>query len=196
MEDRSPFNDDDYENAAFEKISAANLPLTGKTFISCSFRGCDFSGSDFSSSSFDDCVFTECNFTGTDITGARLQKAVFRESKMMGIDFSAADPFAMDIAFTGCVIDSCGFCDMKLKKTPFTGCEIIATDFFGTDLTGADFSRAAFRDAGFDKTVLCGADFTDAKGYAINPAANSLRKAKFSLPDAVALLEMMGIIIK
>ncbi|HNX59047.1 MAG TPA: pentapeptide repeat-containing protein, partial [Spirochaetota bacterium] len=95
-----------------------------------------------------------------------------------------------------CVINSCDFCGMKLKKTPFTKCEIIATDFVGTDLTGVDFSRTIFRDAGFDKTNLSGANFTDARGYAINPVANNVRKAKFSLPDAVTLLEIMGIIIK
>lgn len=196
MKEQSPFIDDDYENEAFERISAANSLLNGRTFVSCSFNGCDFSGSDFSSSSFEDCAFNECNLSGAKFTDARMSKIAFRGSKIMGVDFTVANPFAMDVSFDGCVIDSCDFCGMKLKKTPFIKCEITATDFIGTDLTGADFSGAAFRDAGFDKTILVGADFIDARGYAINPASNNVRKAKFSLPDAITLLEIMGIIIK
>lgn len=196
MEPQLPFIDDDYENGVFERIVAANSSLTGRTFTSCSFTGCDFSGSDFLSSSFEDCSFTECNLTGAKFTDARMSKIAFRGSKIMGVDFTAANPFAMDISFDGCVIDSCDFCGMKLKKTPFMKCEITATDFIGTDLTGTDFSHTVFRDAGFDRTNLSGADFTEAHGYAINPVANNVRKAKFSLPDAVTLLEIMGIIIK
>jgi uncharacterized protein YjbI with pentapeptide repeats len=192
----SLFTDDEYEQTSFEKIRAQGLSLTDKTFSSCVFTGCDLSGCDFSSSLLENCEFIECNLSSVVLNSTRMPKVSFTGSKIMGVNFTNAEPFAMTLSFTGCAIDSCNFCDMKLKKTVFSGCELIATDFLRADLTEADFSGSSFRDIGFENTTLAKSDFTDAHGYVINPMSNNVRKAKFSFSDAVIMLEQMGIIIK
>lgn len=196
MTTTSLFPDDEYEQTSFEKIREHNLSLADKTFSSCVFTGCDMSGCDFSSSLLENCEFIECNLSSVLLNNTRMPKVSFTGSKIMGVNFANAEPFAMTLSFTGCAIDSCNFCDMKLKKTIFSECELIATDFLRADLTEADFSGSSFRDVGFENTTLAKSDFTDAHGYVINPMSNNVRKAKFSLPDAVIMLEQMGIIIK
>jgi uncharacterized protein YjbI with pentapeptide repeats len=85
---------------------------------------------------------------------------------------------------------------MKLKKTPFTGCEIVSSDFLRSDLSETDFSNTVFRDVSFNGANLSKAVFIGAKGYLINPLFTNVKKAVFSLPDAVSMLEEMGIVIR
>jgi fluoroquinolone resistance protein len=46
-----------------------------------------------------------------------------------------------------------------------------------------------FEKSQFIHTKLYAADFTEAQSYSIDPTQNDIRKAKFSLPDAIHLLD-------
>jgi len=70
--------------------------------------------------------------------------------------------------FEECVIRECGFGEANLSKAVFDDCDLEGTLFHGAKLDGANFSRA--------------------RNYTINPASNSIKGAKFSLPEAVSLL--------
>ncbi len=58
------------------------------------------------------------------------------------------------------------------------------------DFDGSDLQHATFRG-----TDLSEADLSTAKNYEIDPLHNTLKKAKFSLPDAVGLLSGLGIVL-
>jgi uncharacterized protein YjbI with pentapeptide repeats len=51
-----------------------------------------------------------------------------------------------------------------------------------------DLSRAVF-----EQTNLEGADFRTSYHYAINPNQNRMKRSRFSLPGAAALLDSFGI---
>ena len=48
----------------------------------------------------------------------------------------------------------------------------------------------------FHNSNLCKANFIGAINYSINPLTNSLKQAKFSKPEVLALLEHFEIIIE
>jgi uncharacterized protein YjbI with pentapeptide repeats len=62
-------------------------------------------------------------------------------------------------------------------------------------LKGADFSGVDLAGTLFQNCDLCGADFSSAVQYEIDPRANKLRKAKFSFPEAAGLLHTFDIVI-
>ena len=57
------------------------------------------------------------------------------------------------------------------------------TNFSETNLRGTDFTAARFAN-----TNLTKADLRQAKNYSIRPDSNKIKKAKFSLPEAMLLL--------
>lgn len=67
------------------------------------------------------------------------------------------------------------------------------TDFMETDLSNAVFKDCDLCYASFHHTNLEKADFTTARNYALNPAANRLKKAKFSRYGLEGLLTGLGI---
>jgi len=62
-------------------------------------------------------------------------------------------------------------------------------DFREAVLSRANFKLTDFEKSQFVHTKLCAADFTEAHSYSIDPTQNDIKKAKFSLPDAIHLLD-------
>ncbi len=73
----------------------------------------------------------------------------------------------------------------NLKENYFTGTSLISADFTDVDLSGTIFHNCD----------LSKADFSSATQYDIDPQTNKIKKAKFSLPEAVGLLRAFDIII-
>jgi uncharacterized protein YjbI with pentapeptide repeats len=98
--------------------------------------------------------------------------------------------------FENCLVSSCNFSDMEIRNTDFTGSRIENCDFFQTNLTSSNFTDTVLKDTIFESTNLTKADFTNAKDYRINPAANKLKDAKFTLPEALSFFEYFEIKVK
>ena len=99
------------------------------------------------------------------------------------------NPFLLEISFDKCILDYSSFYALKLKKTNFGGCSLRDVDFVETDLTEADFSFCDLYAATFERTMLTKADFRTAKNYNLDPAVNSMNKAKFSVQGLAGLLD-------
>jgi uncharacterized protein YjbI with pentapeptide repeats len=138
----------------------------------------------------------ECNLSLAKFLNTKLRKTEFSGCKLQGNNFSQADSFALDIGFRKCIISNCIFSELKLRKTSFTECELDDCDFYKSDLTEADFTLASLQGTVFENTILEKAIFTDARNYAINPLKNNIKKARFSMPEAISLIESLGIIIR
>jgi fluoroquinolone resistance protein len=189
-------SEDEIENITIEGLKAIGQDVADKLIFGCAFENCDFTEADFSSSRFEKCVFRSCNLSLIKTNDTSFQSTEFTDCKILGVNFTLCNPFALGICFSGSIINSCNFSGMKLRKSKFTECEIVDTDLINADLTEADFTSAKFRGAVFHNTNLSKAKFINAQGYEIHPMNNNIKKASFSLPDALTLIEQMDVIIK
>ncbi|MFO7660851.1 MAG: pentapeptide repeat-containing protein [Candidatus Cloacimonadaceae bacterium] len=179
-----------------QKIIELDSILTADwDFTQCIFSGCDLSDYGFNGI-LDECRFEDCNLSLTTFKGAKLQGVKFLRCKLMGINFTEVSSLGLALEFAECLIRSCNFNNLPLPKTAFHQCEIIETDFMGTRLAGSSFAGSTFRLVTFHNTDLNKADFSTAQGYLINPLNNQIKDALFSLPEAVSLLQCMGVKLK
>jgi fluoroquinolone resistance protein len=184
---------DQIEDEEFSGLRLAEADLRGKSFVSCRFLQCDFSAADFSGALVADCSFVGCNLSLVKIKNARWQGVALRECKIAGVNFASLSELLSDFSFADCLLQSCIFSGMSQKKQSFRKCQVRDCDFHRTDLREADFSDAVLTGSLFEQCNLSKADFGTATGYTINPLNNTLKGARFSLPEAMTLLSALGI---
>jgi len=85
---------------------------------------------------------------------------------------------------------------MKIKKLQFKNSSLQEVDFTEADASGALFDNCDLARAKFENTVLEKANFRTAFNYSINPELNKIKKAKFSLPGVIGLLDNYDIDIE
>lgn len=180
----------DYLNQSFDE--ASELEPAGSSYTNCQFTACDLSDLAFDGI-LDTCAFHDCNLSLTSFTGAMLQGVSFIRCKLVGVDFTRCNALGLALHFAECLIRSCNFNLLDLRKTQYVQCDIVESDFMETNLKEANFSHTGFRTVTFHNTILVKANFTGATGYQINPLNNQIKDAVFSLPDAIVLLECMGV---
>jgi fluoroquinolone resistance protein len=185
-----------YEGEAIEGLDLTGAHLGGKEFYRCDFKGCDFTEAELAGSVFEDCSFHECNLSNPKVAGARLIKAEFFDCKVVGINFYHFDQLLFDSRFTGSRIQNCNFSELKMKRASFLDCRIDECDFEDAFLVEAKFDDSVFRETLFHGCDLERASFLEASGYAIDPRTNKVRKAVFSVPDVLSLVECLGVVIK
>jgi uncharacterized protein YjbI with pentapeptide repeats len=76
-----------------------------------------------------------------------------------------------------------------------TRCTARDVDFAEANLTGANCSHTDFAESRFFHTNMTDADFRHATNYAIPANLNTLKKTKFSMPEALTLLYSLDIIL-
>ena len=176
------------ENKTFQKIKHTEAKIQGKEFDDCSFVDCDFSNSHFLRCRFANCEFAGCNMSMVKFNGTGLTDVAFKNCKLLGINFSDCEDFMFSVAFEKCVLDYCSFMGKKMVKTKFSDSSMKNMVFTEANLTQAVFSRTDLDGTLFSQTLLKEADFTTAINYAIDPALNLVKKAKFSLYGLPGLL--------
>jgi uncharacterized protein YjbI with pentapeptide repeats len=97
------------------------------------------------------------------------------------------------LQFVNFVISHSNFLGLSLRGARFTKCFAKGADFREADLAGADLTHTDFADGLFGKTNLTGADLTRARNYSIRVSDNQVKEAKFSMPEAMALLYCLDI---
>ncbi len=160
------------------------------------FKNMDLTSLSFAGKVFSDCIFEECRLSANNLQNARMHGVVFSNCKISGISFTDLNRLVVDISFYSCDIKSSNFTDLKLNSAVFSRCVINDCDFVNTELKNADFRFCDLNDTLFHNTDLTGAVFEQAVNYNINPNSNKIKKAVFSLPEAVNLLAHFGIILK
>jgi len=84
---------------------------------------------------------------------------------------------------------------LKLRRIQIQDCVAVDVDFREADLSQADFSGTDLSDSLFLVTDLTQADLSRARNYRIDPSQNVVKKAKFSLPEAMSLLYGLDIVL-
>jgi uncharacterized protein YjbI with pentapeptide repeats len=112
----------------------------------------------------------------------------------VGADFFKCEHL-FSASFKNCVMQYCNFSGLNMKKGGFHRSLLKECYFKNTYLQGADFREVNLAGTIFHSCNLEKADFSGAIGYSIDPQVNQIKKAKFSLPDAIGLLACFDIIL-
>lgn len=200
MSARSPFDQPYYQGIRF-----VDLTLTGETLAEIEFEDCTFTRCRFVNCTFRRCRFSECRFQDCDLSNSTLPNATFRDCrfdacKLVGLDWTVtggvgAVSLPLSLTFNDCVLDLSSFFGMTASALVLVRCHAHEVDFREADLRRAEFRNSDLLGSVFAQTKLDGADFTGAINYAINPTANSIRRARFSLPEAASLLRGFDIVL-
>ena len=138
----------------------------------------------------------ECNLSNPLIKGSRFNNADFSECKLVGLNFYNCEQLRFDLAFSKCRLRACNFSGLKMKGSSFLGCAFDDCYFENTYLVDSKFDDSAFRGTLFHACDLGRASFLEAEGYAIDPRNNNVKKAVFSVPEVLSLIESFGVVIK
>jgi uncharacterized protein YjbI with pentapeptide repeats len=180
------------QDRQFESIDFSVTGL-GEEYENCSFTNCNFSNSNLSG-----IIFTECKFTGCNLSMASLAKTTFGDTafidcKLLGLHFEDCNQFLFTVSFDNCVLNLSSFYKLKVKNTTFKNSTLHEVDLTETDLSNAIFDNCDLRGVVFEHTILEKADFRTSYNYSINPELNKIKKAKFSMPGVIRLLDKYDI---
>jgi fluoroquinolone resistance protein len=169
--------------------------LEDRSFTECLFESCDFSESVLRHAKFYTCTFVNCNLSLMKLDGCSFQEVQFVDCKLMGAEFFKCDRTLFSVNFKNCLIQYCNFAGLNMKNCKFAGSRLKNTHFINTILVGANFDDVDLMGTIFHDCDLCKADFSRAARYDIDPRTNKIKKAKFSIPDAMGLLRVFDITI-
>jgi fluoroquinolone resistance protein len=191
---------DSYEEQSFKNVVCQQRNVHYKEFIDCTFTRCNFSETSFRECIFRNCTFKSCDLSLIKVKDATFSGAKFEDCKVVGVNWSEATwakvgLLVPSLDFFTCTINYSTFIGITLKKANFTRCTAHDVDFTEANLTGANLTHTDFSESRFAQTNLTEADFTDATNYAIDVRFNAVKKARFSLPEAMSLLRGLDIVL-
>lgn len=182
------------EDAVFEKTNPFTLG-DREGFDGCTFKDCDLSGAELGGQELVDCRFVGCNLSNARLGGATLNGVAFAGCKLLGVDFAACNRLLLRLEFSDCKLDYAGFRHLDLRRARFERCGLVDADFSEANLAGVKLADCDLAGARFSRTNLERADLTTARNYVLDPTVNKVRKARFSLPDVLGLLEGFDIVV-
>jgi fluoroquinolone resistance protein len=190
----------EYEQKTFRKIDAPKQTVKGKSFQNCSFVQCDLK-----EIAFEGCKFRDCTFKGCDLSLMKIKNSVFadvkfEDTKVVGINWTEAmwgkNSLLGSLSFTECTLNYSTFIGLKMHKLAIVRTVAKDVDFSEADLTKATFDETDLSDSRFHHTNLTEANLSKATNYSIAATNNTLKKTRFSLPEAVSLLRSLDIVLE
>jgi fluoroquinolone resistance protein len=188
------FTTNNYYQEIFTKTVLLDETIVEVKFEECQFKDCSFINCKFEKCRFINCKFEGCILSAVVPMGDRLVETSFLNSKVIGVDWTKAQ-FLQDLGFESCQVNYSSFRMLKLPKIKMVHCEAKEVDFTEADLHEGDFTNTNFEKSIFFKTNLTKANFKGAKNYYIDARVNTISKAHFSLPEALALLDGLDVVI-
>jgi len=119
-------------------------------------------------------------------------------------DLTLTQEVVTAVTFEECTFADCNFSETQFKRCTFRDCVFRNCDLSLLDVDYSTIQRSKFEQCKligvngcrFVQTNLTKADFRGARNYAIAANQNTLKEAKFSLPEAVVLLHGLDIILE
>lgn len=187
-------DENEFNEQTFEGIELRESVVRGKDFYDCTFFQCRFNETTFSGCKFIDCTFKSCDLSNMKVNMSRFRDLKSEDSKWVGINWTNAESIS-HLNFIKCVLNYSNFIGLDLRRSKLENCIAREVDFRQANLTEAVCTGTEFSGAQFAGTNLTKADFRRAVQYAIRPNDNTLKSAKFSFPEAAALLHGLDIIL-
>jgi fluoroquinolone resistance protein len=189
------FTEKAYYSEKFTKLSFLNETIGAITFEECYFSRCSFINCKFEKCKFLNCKLSESSLSAINPANSSFIEMKFSGSKVIGFDWTKSTKIE-DLEFTDCQINYSNFKLLTLPKIKIVNCEAREVDFIETDMSDGIFKNTDFEKSRFFKTNLTNADFRGAKNYYIDVQNNMLKKTRFSLPEALSLLNSLDIILE
>ena len=174
-----------------EVLRAEGLPAG--IYEGCRFEGCDLSGRSLAGIRLTDCRFTACSLSNAGLAGSAWSGVVLEDCQAMGLAFGDCHASPFEVRFTGCRLDYASFLKSPLRSTAFLRCSLLQADFTGADLRGASFAGSVLTGALFEDCNLERCNFREALDYAMDPARNRMRGARFRPDGLEGLLRRYGL---
>lgn len=184
-----------FENSIFNPEDFSHDSSNSAEFVGCQFIGIDLSTFNFSKLKFLDCTFSECNLSNVSLKSGVFRGVSFKKSKLMGLNWTEATTVA-SCSFSDCIMDYCIFQSMNLKNFVFSDCKMMEVEFSESQLVKASINHCMLRGASFNKANLGEADLRGSTEYYIDVRYTNIKKAKFSMPEALALLSSLDITLE
>jgi uncharacterized protein YjbI with pentapeptide repeats len=188
-----------YHDQHFRDLRLEGTRLMDSEFHDCVFEACTFTESVFHGCRFVECTFRESDLSLVQVTGSAFSASRFVDCRIIGIDWTQADwtgvSLGQPISFERCAISHSTFISLKLPGIRIKECIAADVDFREADLSKADFTDSDLSESLFLNTNLSKADLSAARNYHIAPEQNTLKDARFSLPEAMSLLFNMDIVL-
>lgn len=186
-----------YEDKLIENKKIENEVLQDKEFIDCEFKKCVFESCELNRCIFKNCKFTGCNIISLRVKDSQISLAEFSDCNLIGI------PWYELISPKQILEPISKLRDSYLKYNTFIKMDFVRFDFIGNTIQESVFDECNLRESSFKGCRLEGtqytgcnlqkADFRDTSGYQIDIMTNKLTGARFSFPDAINLLNGLGI---
>ena len=185
-----------HQNKIFDKIIYKDVFVKDKEFRKCKFTNCDFSNNTFEDCSFENCAFENCDLAMLKVKYSRFLDVSFKECKMIGIIWDETSlPFTITCEDSN--ISYSSFYGMKLKKMIIRKCIAHDVNFSEADMQLSKFNYTDLQNSVFLNTNLTKANFENAFNYnGIDLINGKIKKAVFSMPEALVFLRNFDIILK
>ena len=186
--------EDFIQNTSFTGADFSGKKVTEKEFYKCTFVNCNLTNMQFTDCRFENCVFDKCDLSLSKFINSEFIGVTLIESKLLGIDWTTFKSL-LQIKFNDCSLNHSVFYGLNLKNLELKDCTCHEMNFEKTNLTRAICTGTDFLGTRFNSTDISFADFSNAVNYSIDPNYNTIRKAKFSLPEVLTLLQCFDITI-
>ena len=187
----------EYWSETLEGLDLSGNEIDSKEFDGCTFKKCDFSEAIFKRCNFIDCEFIDCNLTMVKLEYSKFSDVVFRESKLIGINWTNVSwpkfIFHSPVKFYKSIVNDCSFYGLSLQELVLEECKAHNVDFREGDFSKSNFRYSDLTGCFFANTNLTCADFSEATEYDIDIHRNDIKQAKFSRFEAIRLLDGLEI---
>ena len=197
------FDEKIHENEKFKNLEHTNQVFENFDFFECEFVNCNFSSAEFRNCEFTSCAFEECDLSLVKVNRSIFNGVQFSKSRLIGINWALAtwkknklSQIQKPVSFADCVLNYSSFSGLQLERVQLQKCVAHEVDFAEANLKGSNLRGTDFEKSIFNQTNLEEADLVGARNYYIPPALNRMKNARFSLPEAMALLYSMDIRIE
>ncbi|MGF1507799.1 MAG: pentapeptide repeat-containing protein [Anaerolineae bacterium] len=195
-----PFTGDEFVGRTFKNLAYSEQVIEGKRFEACRFVDCALQGAAFITCTFYDCVFEGTDASLITVRGSAFRDTTFTRSKVMGVNWTQGiwptQGLLNSVHFAGSVLNHSSFFGLAIRGIAIIDCVAHDVDFAEADMAEAVCTGTDFTDSRFRETNLTEATFVGASGYAIDVRVNTVTKARFALPEAVALLHGLDIVLE
>jgi fluoroquinolone resistance protein len=191
----------EYTSEEFKNLISTNVQVERCKFNACSFLKCAFQEASFEYCTFHDCNFRGCDLSLIKLTGCTFKNTSFEDTKIIGVDWIDTNlsqmkyVLAKPVDFVKCILNHSTFMGLNLRGIRLTRCIAREVSFEEADMSHTDCTCTDFTGSSFLHTNLTEADFTGATNYAISANLNTLKKTRFSLPEALTLLYSLDIVL-
>ncbi len=189
-----------YNDQIFKMQELGQQTLRSAEFYDCRFTRCSFMSASLIDCRFINCTFKNCELSLAQFPGCTLSGVRFEGTKLVGVNWTEANwsgiRLGEPLVFEDCALNHATFLGLSLPETKILNCTAIGADFREADFSQADFSGSDLLDSLFLHTNLAEANLSKARNYTIAPGENTLKQARFALPEALALLYSLDIILE